>query len=287
MNTPASAPMTGHLSYRTVAGVRLRTRSDSGGPTCPTVWLVNGLMMSIEAWDGFIDAFGDGVSWVRYDQRGQGGSDNPAGAHTIESHASDLVQLWQQLHHGSATPHHHFVGLSSGAPAVTLAAAEIEASHPGSVASLTLISGFTRTDAHLRAVVRAWHAAHRVGGPALRFDVATPWVWGHAFLRDQEGALASWREAAATSDPARVDALLAGMAAFAGDTSAALASLTCPVLAIHGRDDAMTPARHGEAIVACAQRGQLRLIPNAGHATPIEAPAAVAAELRPFILGGT
>jgi pimeloyl-ACP methyl ester carboxylesterase len=48
----------------------------------------------------------------------------------------------------------------------------------------------------------------------------------------------------------------------------------------------MTPARHGEAILAAARHGSLRTVPNAGHATPIEAPAAVAALLRSFIFGG-
>jgi 3-oxoadipate enol-lactonase len=130
--------------------------------------------------------------------------------------------------------------------------------------------------------VRAWLAAHEVGGPAHRFDVATPWVWGQAFLRDQAEALSAWRTAAAATDPRRAHALIAGMAAFDADAGPALATLRCPVLALHGEDDVMTPARHGRALLRHAADGRLATVPEAGHAAPIERPAAVAAALRAF-----
>ncbi|MDF1524432.1 MAG: alpha/beta hydrolase, partial [Trueperaceae bacterium] len=210
-------------------------------------------MMAIEAWQGLAEAL-----------------------------AADLVALVAHLraHHGLDRV--HLVGLSSGVPAAVFAAAELEAAHPGSVASLTASDGFVRQDAHLRLIVRAWLAAHEVGGPAHRFDVATPWVWGQAFLRDHADALEDWRTAAAATDPVRAHALIGGMAAFAGDAGPALATLRVPVLALHGEDDVMTPVRHGRALLAHAADGRLATVPEAGHAAPIERPAAVAALLRPF-----
>ena len=267
-------------------GVRLRARIDhgpqGGAGDAPTVLLVNGLMMAIEAWQGLTDDLLADHQVVRYDQRGQGGSDDPEGPHTIEAHAEDLVALVAALtrDHGLAT--FHLVGLSSGAPAAVLAAAAIEAETPGRVRSLTSCDGFVVADAHLKLVVRAWLAAHEVGGPVHRFDIATPWVWGQAFLRDQEGALASWREAASATDPRRAQALIAGMAAFEADAGPALATLRCPVLALHGEDDVMTPVRHGRALLRHAVDGRLTTVPEAGHAAPIERPAAVATALRAF-----
>lgn len=292
------------------SGVRLRARIDQGPEGAPTVLLVNGLMMAIEAWQGLAtDLLGD-HRVIRYDQRGQGGSDDPDGPHRIEAHAEDLVALVDALtrEHGLET--FHLVGLSSGVPAAVLAAAAIEAgptgpataaaaieagtpepataaaaieaAAPRRVRSLTACDGFVVADAHLKLVVRAWLAAHEVGGPVHRFDVATPWVWGQAFLRDQEAALASWREAASATDPRRAHALIAGMAAFEADAGPALATLRCPVLALHGEDDVMTPARHGRALLRHAADGRLAIVREAGHAAPIERPAAVAAALRAF-----
>jgi len=273
------------------SGVRLRARVDegaageAGGDGAPTVLLVNGLMMAIEAWQGLTTDLLADHRVVRYDQRGQGGSDDPEGPHRIETHAEDLVALVAGLTRDHGLEDFHLVGLSSGVPAAVLAAAAIEAgapSVPGRVRSLTSCDGFVVADAHLRLVVRAWLAAHEVGGPVHRFDVATPWVWGQAFLRDGEDALASWREAAAATDPRRAHALIAGMAAFEADAGPALATLRCPVLALHGEDDVMTPARHGRALLRHAADGRLVTVPDAGHAAPIERPAAVAAALRAF-----
>ncbi len=278
------------------SGVRLRARVDEGPEGAPTVLLVNGLMMAIEAWDGLTTDLLADHRVVRYDQRGQGGSDDPEGPHTIETHAEDLVALVAALTRDHGLERFHLVGLSSGAPAAVLAAAAIEAGTPepataaaaieadtpGRVRSLTSCDGFVVADAHLKLVVRAWLAAHEVGGPVHRFDVATPWVWGQAFLRDQEDALASWRDAASATDPRRAHALIAGMAAFEADAGPALATLRCPVLALHGEDDVMTPARHGRALLRHAVDGRLATVPEAGHAAPIERPAAVAATLRAF-----
>jgi 3-oxoadipate enol-lactonase len=263
-------------------GVRLRARVDDGPAGAPTVLLVNGLMMAIEAWQGLADDLLADHRVVRYDQRGQGGSDDPDGPHRIETHADDLVELVEGLTHEHGLRRFHLVGLSSGAPAAVLAAAAIETGSPGRVLSLTSCDGFVVADVHLRLIVRAWLAAHEVGGPAHRFDVATPWVWGQAFLREGAEALSTWRAAAAATDPRRAHALIAGMAAFDADAGPALATLRCPVLALHGEDDVMTPARHGRALLRHAANGRLATVPEAGHAAPIERPAAVAAALRTF-----
>jgi pimeloyl-ACP methyl ester carboxylesterase len=99
-----------------------------------------------------------------------------------------------------------------------------------------------------------------------RFDVATPWVWGQAFLRDQEEALAGWRAAAAATDPRRAHALIAGMAAFEADAGPALATLRCPVLALHGEDDVMTPP--ATAARCCATPPTVAWRPCPRRATP-------------------
>ncbi len=268
----------GERHVEVAPGVRLRARIDAGPAGAPTVVLANGLMMAVEAWQALTDDLVRDHHVVRYDMRGQGSSDDPPGPHRVEANAADLVALVDALE----LDRFHLVGLSSGAPAAVLAAADLVAVHPDRVLSLTSADGFVRLDPHLRLVVGAWLAAHEVGGPAHRFDIATPWVWGQAFLRDHTDAVASWRTAAAVADPRRAHALIAGMAAFDADAGPALATLRCPVLALHGEDDVMTPARHGRALLAHAVDGRLAIVPEAGHAAPIERPEAVARALRAF-----
>lgn len=271
--------MNGAERYVGVApGVRLRVRVDEGPAGAPAVVLVNGLMMAIEAWQGLTDELTRDHRVVRYDMRGQGKSDDPPGPHRVETNAEDLVAIVEALE----LDRFHLVGLSSGAPAAIVAAAELAAERPERILSLTSADGFVRLDPHLRMVVQAWLSAHEVGGPAHRFDVATPWVWGQAFLRDHVDELAGWRTAAAVADPGRAQALIAGMAAFDGDAGPALATLRCPVLALHGEDDVMTPARHGRVLLTHAADGRLVTIAEAGHASPIEQPTAVARALRTF-----
>ena len=265
-------------------GVTLRVRIDDAqaGARAPTALIVNGLMMSIEAWTALADDLVADHRLVRFDQRGQGQSDDPDAPHRIEDHAADLVALVRRLEADHGLGRFHLLGLSSGVPAAILAAAALEAERPGRVASLAACDGFVRMDTHLTLVVRAWLAAHEVGGPLHRFDIATPWVWGQAFLRDHQDALADWRAAAAGADPTRAFHLIGGMAAYDADAGPALATLPCPVLALHGEDDVMTPARHGRALLEHARDGRLVLVPEAGHASPLERPAAVAAALRAF-----
>ncbi len=258
-------------------GVRLRARWD-GPDDAPAVLLVNGLMMAIEAWQGLSELVLPEFRVLRYDTRGQGGSDDPPGPHTIERHADDLSALLHALDPGPL----HVVGLSSGAPIALLASAERARARPGAIRSMTVCDGFLTLDAHLGWVVRAWLAAHEAGGPGLRFDIATPWVWGQAFLSDHAEAITAWRSAALAADATRARNLIAGMAAFDGDAGPALDALACPVLALVGEDDVMTPPRHARAIAARATDGRLALIEGAGHAAPIERPGAVAHELLAF-----
>jgi hypothetical protein len=80
-------------SVAVAPGVRLRARIDEGPVGAPTVLLANGLMMALEAWQGLADDLLRDHRVVRYDMRGQGGSDDPDGPHLVEANATDLAAL--------------------------------------------------------------------------------------------------------------------------------------------------------------------------------------------------
>ena len=221
--------------------------------------LVNGLTMDTTSWDALAERLGRNHAVIRYDGRGQGRSEKPEGPYLTVQHAADLVGLLDHL----GLERVHLIGLSNGGLVSLVAAGELAGPTSDRIASVTVIDSFAEVDTALRLILDSWQRALDAGGPGLRFDVATPWVWGQAFLRDQEDALVSWRAAASATDPRRAHALIAGMATFEADAGPALATLRCPVLALHGEDDVMTPARHGRALLRHAADGRLATVPEA------------------------
>ena len=95
--------------------------------------------------------------------------------------------------------------------------------------------------------------------------------------------------------PAQIDAVRAQMAALdpaghaqaahmlsSGDLAADAARLRVPTAVVVGREDRITPpasAAHVHVAIPAAMRGDLTLVPSAGHALAQQAPAALAAAL--------
>lgn len=269
-------------------GVRLRgVVRDARDGALPVV-LVNGLTMTVAAWDGLERLLAEDRSVARYDMRGQGESDAPAGPYPPSRHAADLLQVLRHLRLGRV----HLVALSNGGLVAQRVAATLADGSSANasaadvrVASLTLLDSFALVDAHLRAVLRAWLGALANGGAEARFDAAVPWVWGPAFLEANEAALADARALASTADAHAVRGLIEGLLTDETRTPVAgLGRVRVPLLIAVGEHDVLTPPRAGAAIVRAFGRGEVRTIDGVGHAAPIEDPRAVAALVRPFLL---
>ncbi|MBB4683433.1 alpha/beta fold hydrolase [Amycolatopsis jiangsuensis] len=67
------------------------------------------------------------------------------------------------------------------------------------------------------------------------------------------------------------------------DALAAIAGLHCPVLALCGARDALCPPEFHRAIAAQARDSAFRVLPDAGHLLPVEAPEATAASLADWL----
>lgn len=302
---------TGKVTWRlrTDDGVELyveATRADEGAdPSGAPVLLINGITMSTESWNQLGRLLRQERPVVRYDMRGQGASDAPAGPYTRERHARDLLGLLQDLSERGLTPL-HVVALSNGGYVTQLllgwlhhaglaAAAGLSESQRDALAergddilSLTLLDTFARVDARLHAAVRSWLNALAAGGAPTRFDAATPWVWGPDFLAANGEALAEARELAAGQPQDAVESLLEGLLASAEtepDLTPVLSQASLPLLVALGEDDVLTPVRNHREVLEQFGRDpeQVRTVPRAGHAAPIENAAGVAALVRPFL----
>lgn len=239
-----------------------------------TVVFINGLTMDTSAWQLVEAELAKRYATLRYDCRGQGESDKPAGPYTPEQHAADLTALLERLELHRV----HLVGLSNGGLIATLLAG----AEPDKVLSLTVIDSFARVDPLLNAILRSWRVALAAGGPGLRFDVATPWVWGYSFLSKHITEVMALRDIASQADPAAVQSLIDGLMGFS-DAKQALRAYQGPLLAIVGEEDVLTPKRYSQELLDWAGRGELVVLERAGHAAPIERPEAVTQTIQTFL----
>lgn len=282
-------------------GVTLNVRHDQPEAPVegtPPILLINGILMSTNSWTAFARELSSrhGRAVIRYDMRGQGTSDAPAGAYLRDRHALDLLLLLQDLKARGLTPL-HVMALSNGgyvaqqlltwqmltralATDVELPGADHEliAALPDLIASLTLVSTFSHVDARLAAIVRSWLGALSWGGPNARFDVAVPWVWGPEFIAAHAAVLASAREQATAIPEAATRSLLEGLVTPTPDPAVnPLGEPPVPLTVAVGEDDVLTPARSNRSVLTLFGKSaqELKLIPRAGHASPIENQAAV------------
>lgn len=256
-------------------GVSLHYKLRGAGQT---LVFVNGLTMDTTSWRALAEHFPD-YATLRYDCRGQGESEKPAGPYAPTQHRDDLVALLDALDIRTF----HLVGLSNGGLVSMLTAGQLAGI--GRVKSVTTIDSLLGVDPMLRTVLRSWKAALLAGGSGLRFDVATPWVWGHSFLNGHLDEVLAFRDRAAAANPEIIGYLIDGAEGF-GHAGEALRAYDGPLLAIVGEEDLLTPPRYSREIAETAQNGRLEVLERAGHAAPVERPAAVAEVLRGFLEHG-
>jgi 3-oxoadipate enol-lactonase len=231
-----------------------------GNPDGPTVVFVNGLLTDNSSWNGHLPHFADHYRCLVYDCRGQGGSDKPDQVYETHQHALDLAALVAALD----IPRACYVGLSNGGAACL----DFAADQPQRVAALVVSGAYAHADTGVRVKLNAWVRAMECGGSPLRFDVATPWVWGVHFLDQQYEALLPYREKGATLPTAPVANLVKG--AMIHDVREKLGQIQAPTLVIVGEDDVLTPPKLARAIVAAIPGAQLHVMPDLGHAAALE-----------------
>lgn len=264
----AASQTSGHIVVGD--GTRIAYRFD-GEPGAPVLVLSNSIATDLHMWDAQIPALSRRLRVLRYDGRGHGGSDSPAGAYSLDRLGRDVIELLDALGIGRA----HFLGLSLG----------------GFVGQWLAVHAPERID----RLVLSNTAAHL--GPASAFDerirearAATDMrAIGERFLRDWFPA--SMREA---GDPrvapfraalARQDAAgLAGNFAAVRDADLrrSIALIQAPTLVIAGESDPVTLAEHGRAIAAAVPGARFVLLP-AVHMANIECAEAFEREVLDFL----
>jgi pimeloyl-ACP methyl ester carboxylesterase len=254
-----------------------------GDPSDPPLLLVMGLGMQMIHWDTrFCEMLADrGFQVIRFDNRDTGHStkieNGPrprlysalagsarSASYTLDDMAADADGLLRHLGIDAA----HVVGVSMGG----MIAQQVAVRHPGRVLSLgSLMSStgnrailprlnvlavlFTRPpvdrDDYVDYFMRVFR---RIGSPGFAADEA----------RMRELAAAGFDR---SYYPAGAERQLVGILA-AGNRSAQLREIACPVVVVHGRDDPLVPLRAGIATQRAIPGAELVVIPGMGHDLP-------------------
>lgn len=238
----------------------------------PVLVLINGLLTDQTSWKAHLPFFTDTFRVLTYDCRGQGGSAKPEGpGYSPALHAEDLRELLDSLGVEKAA----LLGVSSGG-AIALSFA---VGQPRRVSAMVVANAYGRADTAMQVKLNSWASAMETGGSPLRFDVATPWVWGATFLQRNYEGLRPFREFAGTIPVHAVLNLIRGAAEH--DLLDGLARVTCPTLLMTGDEDLLTPVSYSREMQLRIRDSRLVTLEQAGHAMFLEQPqrfARVAAE---------
>ena len=245
----------------------------------PVVVLSHALGCDLTMWAGVAAVLKQRFTVLRYDHRGHGQSEAPAGPYSMDMLADDAAALIQAQAAGSPV---HFVGLSMGA----MTAQSLAARYPQLVKSITIANAANYYNDTVRAM---WHArmatveAQGVGAiaaaaierwftPEFRADVAGGSAALVADLRQRLEKMAAAPYVASC-------AAVAGM-----DFRNSNAGIRCPALVIAGTRDEATPPALSESIVSSLPGARLATLP-AAHLSAVEQPVAFAALLEAFFAG--
>ncbi|WP_267225106.1 3-oxoadipate enol-lactonase [Dyella silvae] len=254
-------------------GYRLAYRLD-GADDKPVLVLSNSIATTLHMWDGQIPVLTQHFRVLRYDARGHGNSDAPAGAYSMDRLGSDVIELLDAL----GVERAHFLGLSLGG----LVGQWLGIHAPDRIDQLIL----SNTSAHL--------------GPVSEFDARIAALQTSPDMEAvAEAFLANWFPATMLEakhpdiEPFREMLLSTAPQGLAGSYAAVrdndmrrtIALINRPTLVIAGRDDTVTLASHGEYIASTVPGARLVTLP-AVHLPNVEHPDVYARTVLDFLLEG-
>ena len=234
---------------------------DGQGP--PAVF-INGLTMTLAGWAYQIGPFSERYKMLRYDCRGQGGSDKPGEPYSQEMHAEDLGALMSRLGIEKA----HIIGLSNGG----MIAQHFALSYPERTGALVLVDTCSHVGKLLELTVQSWIRATEAGGNDLRYDVFLPQIFSESFIEKNEEQIRSMKEFSATINQPEAVVNLA-KASIRHDVRKQISKIKNPTLIVVGEEDILIPPGYSKILNDEIESSELVIIKDCGHVAPIEKPA--------------
>ena len=247
-----------------INGINVNYQIDGPSDAPETIVLINGLADDLESWGYQIPAMVDaGFRVLRFDNRGIGKTDAPAGAYSSRQMADDAKALVDLL----GITNFHLMGVSMGG----MISQEYAVAHPGDLKSLTLACTYAKADAFCQTMFAMWADLARLTSvPFVMRDVAL-WAFTGPFFQDRPGDAAEFAAAMAAL-PMSLEAYLSQLAVIqAHDATDRLPQITVPTLVLAGDEDILIPVRLSKMLQRAIPGAKWATTPG-GHACLWESP---------------
>jgi len=234
-----------------------------GQPERPVLVLNNGIIMNAAtSWVFQLEELAAHYRVLTYDCRGQGQSDHPPGPYTMASHAKDLAELLKALDIDRA----HIAGISYGGEVAQAFALH----YPEKTRSLILADTASEVGPELLFIIQSWIDALQTGDPDAFFHVTVPWNFSPSFIREHPKLLEEARKRYAGLDFPAVIRLCECFLKV--HFTPRLAEIKAPSCILVGENDLLKGIGYAQILLENLPRGELHLVPDAGHASCWENP---------------
>ena len=265
------AIVTGQAMRVPVNGISLNVQVD-GPDSAPWMVCSNSLAANISLWDDLVAAFDSRFRFLRYDQRGHGGSDAPAGTFTMEDLADDLLRLLDHCGVDKAV----LVGVSMGATTVLRCAARDTSRCLGVVPC----DGVAKSAPGSASMWEERFAVVREGGMgAMAEPTVRRWFQPDFFDRKPD-VVERTRTMIAGTKPEGYYGCATALQDY--DFSADIPALAVPALYIAGAQDGDTPAAM-KVLANATPNARYHVIDHCGHLPVVEQPEAFFAAVDSFV----
>ncbi len=198
---------------------------------------------------------------ISVDPRGAGETDKPAGAYSMELFADDVAAFMRAI----GVQRAHVSGLSLGAATGLWVAAK----YPELVKSLSLHSGWTKSDPFLKTVVEGWQSIAKGLGSVTEMVVQGIFPW--CFTPELYAAKPDYIDQLAAFVRSRpkqpFDAFIQqSNAVIAHDAAAQLGRIKAPTQITFGRHDMVTSTRFADAMKSGIKESELLVFETCAHA---------------------
>lgn len=248
---------------------RIYWRSD-GNPALPALVLGNSLGTDFSLWDTILPRLLRHFYVIRYDMRGHGASDAPAGDYTLDQLTDDLEAVIK----AAGIDEYYYCGISLGG----MVGMTLGARQPKGLKRLILSN--TTTAFPDPDLWRARIEAVLEGGMASIVDAALGRFFTPAFIANDSVACQRTRNTLLGISPQGYAGCCAAIRDM--ELAGALASIKVPTLVITGSHDQSTPPAFGQAIAEGIANAQIVNLESA-HLPCIETPIAYTDALIQFL----
>lgn len=252
------------MPYLTLNGVKTYYEDEGSGEE--TIIFGHSMLFNLRMFDEQVKFLKDDYRCIRYDFRGQGQSESPADGYDLDTLTEDFAELVNILQCGPC----HFVGFSMGGMVALRAALR----YPELIKSLVLIdtsseaepkSGMIRNKAML-------FIAKHIGLQPLAGKVMSMF-FGRDFLQDpaRKESRRVWKNYFTANDRGGIVKAVKGVI-YRESITDEIGKIGHPTTIMVGENDQLTDLNKAEIMNTKIKNSTVKVIPRAGHMSPVEEP---------------